>query len=187
MIWVLGCLMILSIVMGACGTNIESESIGELAQYYTSTDDLWVDSDLVVIGIFDDQERIIEPNSPRDPDSKPPYDPGRRELSFRITDTLKGNSDGQIWIAQRASFQKDNIKPLADDTLFKPGEKYVLFLRSSKQQPGAFFWVTGATQGAFSIVNDKVYSRSVTGDIPADIGPTIDGVLLDNFINEFKD
>lgn len=150
----------------------------EIAKFYATPDELFDDSVLVVIGVFEDEQRILEANTPRNPAAIPPYYPGNRQLAFKVADTLKGESEDRIWVAQYPNRR--------EDTLFQPGSRYVLFLNPSVSQVGEFFWPTGATQGAFPIINDKVYSRNVVGEIPESVGPTVEGVPLDQFIKELK-
>lgn len=167
--------------------SLETTISAEIEKYYTSVDELLEDSDLVVIGIFKDQERIVEPNTPRNSDSQPPYDPGRRELAFKVTDILKGYSEDLIWVAQRVSFMANGVEAMEEDTLLESSQQYMLFLNSSVQHPNEFYWLTGATQGAFLINNNgTVFSRNVIGDIPKSVGPTVDGLPLDQFISDLK-
>lgn len=166
--------------------SLETTISAEIDKYYTSVDELLEDSDLVVIGIFEDQERIIEPNTPRDPDAQPPYDPGRRELAFKVTDILKGYCKDLIWVAQRVSFTANGVEAIEEDMLFEPSQRYILFLNSSVQHPNEFYWLTGATQGALLIKNNAVFSRNVVGDIPESIGPTVNGVSLDQLTSGLK-
>ena len=80
---------------------------------------------------------------------------------------------------------------MEEDTFFQPGNTYILFL--VKPLPHEidlagkdFYWVTGASQGAFCVKNKKVYSRSSIGQIPINIGPLIQGELLNSFLSKVR-
>ena len=121
-------------------------------------------------------------------------DPGHRDIDFIISEVLKGqNISSPITIAQRGAIDKETtvetVKPMESDTFFQPGEMYILFLVKPLPHEisgSVFYWVTGASQGAFFIKDRKVYSRSLTGQIPSSIGPLIQGENLRSFLNRIK-
>ena len=177
---------IMAVVTQRAQPSVMAEGVARasIAKYYGTAEELRNDSTLVVIGVFEDRERIVNSNTARTPGAKPPFYPGWRELSFSVTETLKGESESLVWVAQHATSTTNGLAPTEGDTLFRPGQRYVLFLTLETKLPGRFFWLTGATQGAFAIVNDKVFSRSVTGEIPEGVGPTVNGVPLEQFIRD---
>jgi hypothetical protein len=109
-------------------------------------------------------------------------DPGRRELAFRPTQTLKGSPTSVIMVGQRAIFKGSTVRASEDDTLFKAGDTYILFLKKALPHEGEIYWITGATQGAFPVINGRVSSRNVTGEIPKNVGPQVKKEGLDNFL-----
>ncbi len=163
---------------------------GQIAQEYKNVSDLVTNSQLIVIGQFEGDPRIVPPNLP--PNGKEPYDPGRRELSFRVTGTLKGELKTSVNVAQRVGFPTTDLTTvvgLDDDTLFKAGDSYILFLNKTlhEREFGEFYWIAGAVQGAMKVIDSKVYSRNVIGDIPADLGPSVSGQPLDAFLANVRD
>lgn len=165
--------------------NPQISDPAEFARLYTSVKDLSTDSSLIVLGQFQDLATVVLPKM-----DKPPYDPGRRELGFRPTHVLKGQAKTTIQVAQRVSFARSTsptVTAAGDDTLFRPGDTYILFLTSAlpvelRGNAEPFYWVTGAIQGAFRVKDGKVYSRNITGEIPAQVGPRIAGQPLDTFL-----
>ena len=152
-----------------------------------TVEQLIVNSDIVVIGLFGSQERIVQ-----DSTNKKNNYYGWRELSFSVSDILKGSPKSQIWVAQHVVFkQNGSIQgPFEEDTLLLPGQQFVLFLNLETVEDlphaGDFYWLSGAIQGAFPIIGDKVYSRNITGEIPEGYGPTVNGIPLEQFTAELK-
>jgi len=192
---IVSALLIVVLVLGftiACGNagqqKIEGESsvttetsYGQIRKLYKTIDELIPDSAVIVLGSFKGPERIVPPNT-----SKPPRDPGRRELTFVVAETLKGDAPAQIQIAQRITPKTNGVGPMAGDTLFAADTQYILFLTPALHQEGDFYWITGATQGAFSVITDKVFSRNVVGEIPKELGPTVNGVPINQFLTDTK-
>lgn len=161
--------------------QIEEVAHGQIGKSYKTIDELIIDSTIIVLGFFEGQERIISPNI-----SNPPRDPGRREMTFVVTDAFKGNSQARIQVAQRYTQKENYIAAVKDDTLFTSGTEYILFLVSALPQEGNFYWLTGATQGAFLVNQNKVFSRNVLGEIPKEVGPISNGTTLDQFLLDIK-
>jgi len=159
----------------------------QLDHSYLTVDEVEMASEIIVVGVFEDKEHILKQGL-----SQKPVEPGHRDLMFHVTDTIKGKTETDIWVAQRVAFNSNGTVagPIEGDTLFISGNKYVLFLNlaiSSTRQGYDFYWVTGATQGAFLVVDDKVYSRNNIGEIPEEIGPTVQSVPLEQFIADLKE
>lgn len=159
--------------------EVKSEAMGELAKYYKTIDELITDSEVIVFGRFEGQPTIVPPKI-----DKEPYDPGRRELTFRPIQTLKGDVKATIKVAQREGISEGGAVGSSNFPLFKSGENYVLFLVPTlhEEEFGEFYWVTGAIQGALRAINDKVYSLNVTGEVPQEVGPKVEGQPLHNFL-----
>lgn len=140
---------------------------GELAKYYETVDELAADSQIIVLGKFQGNPNVIRPNISQDSASSkseneaPPQrhldtrlkllaqrDPGgRRELAFQPIEILKGGIQvSSITVAQRAAISENIVRAFEDDTLFEPGETYVLFLTPALPHEGNFYWITGAIQ-----------------------------------------
>ena len=157
------------------------------AYIFKTVEQLFEHSNVVVIGTFEKQERIV----PDSRNKKNNYN-GWRELSFSVSDVLKGSPKSQIWVAQHVVFKKDGSiqGPFEEDTLLIPGQQYVLFLtlETNTEVPhgGDFYWLKGAPQGAFPAIGNKVYSRNVTGEIREGYGPTVNGIPLEQFTAELR-
>jgi hypothetical protein len=163
-----------------------SEVDGDLAKLYKTVDELTSDAQVIALGQFEGKANVVPPHT-----GTPPYDPGRRELAFRPTEVLKGvgevNLGSNIQIAQRAITVNNTVKSAKDDTLFQSGDTCILFLTPALPEEGKFYWVTGAMQGALRVVDGKVYSRNLTGEIPQEIGPTVDAQPLAGFISTLRE
>lgn len=163
---------------------------GQLAQEFKTVAELVGGSQVIVVGQFEGEPNIVPPNLP--PNGTEPYDPGRRELTFQVTSTLKGETKtATIKVAQRVGFPTADSKAIValdDDTLFKAGDAYILFLNKTlhEQEFGEVYWLTGAVEGALKVTNGKVYSRNVTGEIPADLGPSVNGQSLDSLLADVR-
>lgn len=157
----------------------ETRVSGSIAKIYQSADELLSDSAIVVVGVFDGKERIVSSNT-----TVVPFYPGWREMPFRVTHIIKGTPDAVVQVAQHVGFAPDGVRPVEDDTLFTTGSRYILFL--TPQPGGGIYWLTGAIQGAFPVINGRVFSRNVVGDIPKEIGPTVDGKPLNQFIEDLQ-
>ena len=141
-------ILITPISIIGCREPAEKLVMAHPAHIYTSACEMLSDSDLVVIGVFNNEEQLV-------PDGTPINNayPGWRELSFKVTDTIKGISEPQIWVAQHVTFKANGAVsgPYEGDTLFKPESKYILFLNLQDSNPnvphnGEFYWLTGSTQ-----------------------------------------
>jgi hypothetical protein len=205
------------------GTHSSPVSLGSTAVSYQTTDDLLAASDLVVRGNFtgkpllsplrrvpdlptvssDDQEHPA-----RDPNLIYQRDPGHRDLAFVVQEVLKGDkTTKQIFVGQRGAIGQnttvDTVKPMEGDTLFKPGDSYILFLvktlpHETKLAGREFYWVAGAVQGAYRLKNKKVYSRNVElaqpspgeervpREIEEYVGPKVEGVPEEAFLSELR-
>jgi hypothetical protein len=154
---------------------------GDVAKNYNSTDELLVESDLVIRGRFTGKPTLtphrkgIELPTSASEDQEPPArdvnliyerDPGHRDLSFVAQEVLKGEkTQKQIVVAQRGAIDSnstaDSVIPTIGDALFEPGSEYVLFLvkplpHEIKLAGKVFYWITGASQGAYQVKNGKV-------------------------------
>lgn len=198
-------------------------SLGATARSYKTTDDLLAASDLVVRGEFTGKPLLSPlrrgPDLPtassedqeppaRDPNLIYQRDPGHRDLTFVVQEALKGDkTTKQIVVAQRGAIDQsttaDTVRPVEGDTLFKPGDSYILFLvkplpHETKLAGREFYWVVGAVQGAYRIKNKKVYSRNievapsslgeepVSREIEEYIGPKVEGVPEEAFLSEIR-
>lgn len=198
-------------------------SLGSSAISYKTTDDLLAASDLVVRGSFTGKPMLSPlrrgPDLPtaasedqeppaRDPNLIYQRDPGHRDLAFVVQEVLKGDkTTKQIVVGQRGAIDQsttaDTVRPVEGDTLFKPGDSYILFLakplpHETKLANRAFYWIAGAVQGAYRIKNQKVYSRNVeltqpaSGEEPVSreieeyVGPTVNGVPEESFLSELR-
>ena len=189
------CLMTIIILVcpfssGCAGTTVSVAASGQIAKYYETIDELFEDSHLVVSGTFS-KEIFIEKMPTV---GKLDY---FRELPFNVTQTFKGEPQSSIRVAQNAvSADGRSFSSYRDDTFYMPGEHYILFLcfqdkvkgytGTSRSYSGGYYWVTGAVQGAFHITGDKVYSRNITGEIPKETGPEVNGIPLEQFTAELK-
>lgn len=212
-------------LISAKKSNISS--LGTVAKVYNSTDELLDGSDLVVRGRFtgkpdlSPRKKGVELPTSASEDQQPPVrdenliyerDPGHRNLSFIAQEVLKGEkTQKQIVVAQRGAIDSnstsDSVIPMNGDSFFEPGTEYFLFLvkplpHEIKLAGKEFYWITGASQGAYRVKNGKVFSRSVelredklrnklSGSEPeTEIGPAIDGesedLLLSKIRNKFK-
>jgi hypothetical protein len=105
------------------------------------------------------------------------------DYNFKINRVLKGTEMDEVVIHQTgADGQEESI--IAQDPLFRPGEKYVLFLH--EYEPGKTF-VAGGPDGRFRVVGDNVYSMHyfLSDKVyPLNNGiNNVDGTKLDEFIN----
>lgn len=179
----------------------EIKTSGQLANNYKSVDELIAASDIVVLGKFTGNPKIVLPNegpplpprsaenaerAPLDPvvinQILAARDPGYRAMMFMPIKTLKGSTNGALNVGQRGAFTEVYTAPDEGDNFFQAGDTYVLFLKLEPSRSDNFYWITGAVQGAFRVNNGQVNSRHVTGEIPQDIGPKIQGESLDNFL-----
>jgi hypothetical protein len=208
-------------------TKSHVSSLGTVAKVYSSTDELLDGSDLVVRGRFTGKPDLsprrkgVDLPTSASEDQQPPVrdenliyerDPGHRNLSFIAQEVLKGEkTQKQLVVAQRGAIDSnstsDLVIPMNGDSFFEPGTEYFLFLvkplpHEIKLAGKDFYWITGASQGAYRVKNGKVFSRSVelretklknklSGSEPeTEIGPTIDGesedLLLSKIRNKFK-
>jgi hypothetical protein len=166
-------------IEGASTVNTET-LYGQIRKIYKTVDELIPDSAFIVLGSFKDPERIVPPNT-----SKPHRDPGRRELTFVVAETIKGDAPAQIQIAQRITPKTNGVGPMAGDALFAADAQYILFLTPALPHEGDFYWITGATQG-FLVTTEKVFSRNIVGEIPKELGPTVKEVPIKQFLMDTK-
>jgi len=198
-------------------------SLGATAVSYQTTDDLLATSNLVVCGKFTGKPLLSPlrrgPDLPtassedREPPARDPNliyqrDPGHRDLAFVVQEVLKGDkTTKQIFVGQRGAIDQittaDTVRSVEGDTLFKPGDSYILFLvkplpHETKLAGREFYWVAGAVQGAYRLKNKKVYSRNVElaqpspGEEPVSreieeyVGPKVEGVPEEAFLSELR-
>lgn len=183
----------------------EIKTAGQLANNYKSIDKLIAASDVVVLGKFTGNPKIVLPSegpslpprsaenaerAPLDPavinQILAARDPGHRNMTFMPIQTLKGSTNGAITVGQRGAFTEVYTAPDEGDNFFQAEDTYVLFLKSEPSRSNNFYWITGAVQGAFRVSNGQVISRNVTGEIPEDIGPKIQGESLNNFLQNIQ-
>lgn len=205
------------------GVQSSPVSLGSTAVSYQTTNDLLAASDLVVRGNFTGKpllsplRRGLDLPTASSGKQKPPArdpnliyqrDPGHLDLAFVVQEVLKGDkTTKQIFVGQRGAINQnttaDTVKPVAGDTLFKPGDAYILFLvkplpHETKLAGREFYWVAGAVQGAYRLKNKKVYSRNVelaqpslgekpvSREIEAYVGPKVAGVPEEVFLSELR-
>jgi hypothetical protein len=188
-------------------------SCGTPSKFYTNINQLIDDSDFIVLGTFSKNIKItnitksqslvlqkLEKKSRKSLTSSEVNqilslrDPGHRDIEFMPLEILKGQAiNSPIIIAQRGAIAQettvDTAKPTEGDTFFQPGETYILFLvkpLSHEILDRNFYWITGASQGAFFVKNQKVYSRNFIGQIPSDLGPLIQGESLNLLLNKIR-
>jgi hypothetical protein len=188
-------------------------SCGTPSKFYSNINQLIDDSDFIVLGTFSKNIKITnitksQSLSLQELEKKPREsltssevnqilslrDPGHRDIEFMPLEILKGQAiSSPIVIAQRGAIVQettvDTAKPTEGDTFFQPGETYILFLvkpLSHEILDHTFYWVTGASQGAFFVKNQKVYSRNFIGKIPSDLGPLIQGESLNLLLNKIR-
>lgn len=194
-----------------------------IAVNFQTTDELIAASELIVRGKFTGKPLLTLPRRvpdlptaaseneeppERDPNLIYQRDPGHRDLVFVVQEVLKGDkTTKQIIVGQRGAINEDTTvdtaKPTEGDTLFKPGDSYILFLtkalpHEAKIANREFYWVVGSVQGAYRIKNKKVYSRNVevtqlaTGEeavpreIEENVGPNVEGIPEDTFIADLR-
>lgn len=151
------------------------------AKHYDSIDELCSDPDIGLIAIGE-IDRIIDvvASDPVNARWGPVY-LYYTDFNFIIERVLEGKDTKEIIIRQTGA---DGKWEISDDPLFKPGEKYVLFLR--EYEPGASC-VLGGPQGRFKILEGRVYSMNYV--LPPktffpSAGLDIDGVDLETFIKD---
>jgi hypothetical protein len=149
------------------------------ARGYSSIDELVSDSfvDLIAVGEIDRVIGVTRNKAAEN--SRGPVYVYFTDFSFRIDSVLKGADTKEVLIHQTGAVGEGEID---QDPLFKPGERYVLFLH--EYEPGKYF-VTAGPQGRYRIIDDKVYSMNHM--LPPKTyfvseGLDIDGVLESDFI-----
>lgn len=190
-------------------------SRGILSKYYTNIEQMVDESDFILLGTFSEIIKITKINSSqfltlKRLEKKPRKyltsleinqilslrDPGHRDIEFLPLEILKGHKISlPITIAQRGAINQETtlntVKPMEEDTFFQPKDTYILFLVKplphERDLAGKdFYWITGASQGAFFVKNQKVYSRNSIGQIPLNVGPLIQGEPLNSFLSKVR-
>ena len=149
------------------------------AQSFSSIDELVSDSfvDLIVVGEIDRVIGVTRNKAAEN--SRGPVYVYFTDFSFRIDSVLKGADTKEVLIHQTGAVAEGEID---QDPLFKPGERYVLFLH--EYDSGKSF-VVGGPAGRYSIIADKVYSMNHILPLKTYFvseGLNIDGVLESDFI-----
>lgn len=184
------------------GRDVEIRA--DLADIYSSLDELVADSILIVEGKFVGNPNFREarqsPAVPprKDPEAKVPSQrdtslislrsPRHVELMFQVKDILKGSAgDGsknqKITIAQIAMQGEQNLVGVTGDRLFQPGQQYVLFLKPSSL--GNYYWVSGASQGAFLVDGEFISSLNNVADF-VQAGPRVRKKNVREFSDEVR-
>ena len=171
----------------------------ELANKYKNIDELLTASDVVVLGKFTGNTKIILPSGGR---SLPPgwtedrikkpldpavinqilasRDPGYRTITFVPSKTLKGSTSKIITVGQRGIFTEAYNTPDQGDKFFQLGDFYVLFLKLEPSRSDNFYWTTESFQGAFQVKSDRV-NHCINKDIPQ-----VKSESLDNFLQAIQ-
>jgi hypothetical protein len=181
-------------------------ALGERAKDYKTVEELIPDSAVILVGEFEDSPKItasrlgsgktVSASEDAKPQEMSAEDRakllservfGRRELVFRISEVIKGEvKDKVVSVAQNAIATENLTKPLEGDIFFEPGEKYILFLTPALPSEGQFYWLTGAVQGGFKVVNGKVRSRELKDRGSQEIGPQVREESLESFLKSIR-
>ncbi len=182
---------------------------GELAQLFTSIDELNSKSELIVVGKFQGRPtfypEVTGPDYPprEDPEALVPVDrdpaliamnaPPYRDMSFQISEVIKGEgllqrvlgtlSAPSIKVRQMGAMEDGAEVGLIGDRLFQPGEEYVLFLHRDSQSQSYF--VRGTSQGAFIIKDGKISSLNTLEGV-IDAGPKVLNQPLTDFLGTVR-
>jgi hypothetical protein len=186
-------MILLSLSAGACNTNIQqttgtesstttNQSIltvsGSVAGYYANMEELSGAADLIaygeIDGVIEVQEYIM---AQTDREDILYY---TTDFNFSISQVLKGDEKEEAIIHQLGAAGKMVV---TEDPLFEQGEKYVLFLH--KTESGVYY-VLGAYQGRFKVVDGKVFSMDNVIDDKIFISPELsyNGIELEDFIGD---
>ncbi len=173
----LSLLVIVLWAMTGCLSNPPRyEGGAELAKQYRSLKNLYDDADLIVLGTFTDDARML-------PSDKPGSLAKIYLQGFSPQSFIKGAASSPIWVAiyARQNPETDKWIGTAGQALYQDDSTYVLFLNQTLRSKN-FYWTTGAWQGSLRVKNGKVWSRAELGE--SEPSPLeINGQTLSDFLN----
>ncbi len=157
-------------------TKTNSPSVSISASYagsFNNFAELYAASDMVALG---DIDRVIEVVSEH----------GSiffTRLAFRIEKTIKGESAGEIVLNITGSPDIPG-SDLGEDPIFKPGERYFLFLHEYEE--GRFYSM--GPWGRYQIIDDRVFSMNRLVDIKwyDQLDLDCNGVTEDEFLGNIQ-
>jgi|Deesub1362B_J571_1020462.scaffolds.fasta_scaffold01756_6 hypothetical protein len=159
--------------------------LGDLAKHYKNVAELYRDSVLVVIGTAEEDTWAIDTKHPA-------VDYGA--VRVKVEKVLKGKCGDEILVVSTAYIKpQENRIVLFGRDPWKKGKRYIFFLSeainpeldSFREKWGMIYIPTGAYQGEFRVVNNRVYSRNVIGEAEPE-GLKVRGMPLSEFIKEMK-
>jgi hypothetical protein len=139
------------------------KAIGSPATIYKSTEQMFGDADLVVVGKFSNEKIIVQPSQASR------IELGHLDSEFSVTEVIKGKADSKLYVAQNGVIGATmaESKPMEGDRFFKAGDSYILFLKKplphEVKEAGDrnFYYLVGGYQGGYRVKNGKVYSRDI--------------------------